>query len=52
MEKIAVGEVLEVLLDDGEPVTNVPASFTEQGDEVLNVSKEGEHFRLKIRKKN
>ena len=50
LEKIAVGEVLEVLLDDGEPVANVPASFTEQGQEVLNVAKDGEHFRVKVRR--
>jgi len=33
LEKIAVGQVLEVLLDDGEPVRNAPASFAEQGQE-------------------
>ena len=27
LEKIAVGEILEVLLDDGEPIQNVPSSF-------------------------
>ena len=52
LEKIAIGEVLEVLLNDGEPVANVPASFTEQGQEVLNVAKYGEHFRVKVRKRN
>jgi sulfite reductase (ferredoxin) len=52
LEKIAVGEVLEVLLGDGEPVANVPASFTEQGQEVLNVVRDGEHFRVKVRKRS
>ena len=52
LEKIDLGQVLEVLLDAGEPVANVPASFTEQGQEVLNVAKDGEHFRVKVRKRN
>ncbi len=52
LEKIELGQVLEVLLDDGEPVKNVPASFTEQGQEVLNVAKDGEHFRVEVRKKS
>ena len=50
LEKIAVGQVLEVLLDPGEPVANVPASFTEQGQEILEVIESDGHFRLKVRK--
>ena len=51
LEKIEVGEVLEVLVDDGEPVRNVPASFTEQGQEVLEVKNAGEHFSVKVLRK-
>ncbi len=50
LEKIAVGQVLELLLDGGEPVANVPASFTEQGQELLEVSQCGECFRVKVRR--
>ncbi len=50
LEKIALGQVLEVLLDGGEPVRNVPASFVEQGQEVLDVSQRGEYFCVKVRK--
>jgi tRNA 2-thiouridine synthesizing protein A len=42
--------VLEILLDDGEPVRNVPASFADQGEEVLNVSSENSHFRVRVKK--
>ncbi|UCE49183.1 MAG: sulfurtransferase TusA family protein, partial [Phycisphaerales bacterium] len=51
LEKIEVGSVLEVLLDDGEPIRNVPASFADQGQEVIELKETGEHFRVKIRRK-
>ena len=51
LEKIAVGQVLDVLLDDGEPVRNVPDSFAQQGQEVVEVEKSGEHFCVKVRRK-
>jgi sulfite reductase (ferredoxin) len=50
LEKIAVGEILEVLLDDGESVRNVPASFTGQDQEVMEVKNLGEHFCVKVRR--
>ncbi len=51
LEKIAVGQVLEVLLDDGEPVRNAPASFAEQGQEVMEIKNNGNHFCVKVRRK-
>ncbi|MHC4431296.1 MAG: sulfurtransferase TusA family protein [Planctomycetota bacterium] len=51
LEKIEVGSVLEVLLDEGEPVRNVPASFADQGQEVMEVKDVGGHFRVKVRRK-
>ncbi|MFB0556014.1 MAG: sulfurtransferase TusA family protein [Phycisphaerae bacterium] len=51
LEKIAVGQVLEVLLDDGEPVRNAPASFAEQGQEVIEIKNDGNHFCVKVRRK-
>ncbi|MDK1030781.1 MAG: sulfurtransferase TusA family protein [Planctomycetia bacterium] len=50
LEKIPVGEVLEIQLDDGEPVRNVPASFADQGQDVLDVTKSGEHFKVKVKR--
>jgi sulfite reductase (ferredoxin) len=50
LERVAVGKVLEVLVDDGEPVRNVPASMAEQGQEVQAVTAEGGHFRLRLRR--
>lgn len=42
--------VLDILLDDGEPVRNVPASFAEQGQEVISVTGEGAYHRVRVRK--
>ena len=51
LEKIEVGAVLDVLLDEGEPVRNVPASFADQGQEVVEVKELGGHFCVKVRRK-
>ncbi len=51
IEKIEVGEVLDVLLDEGEPVRNVPASFDDQGHEVIEIKETGDHFRVRVRRK-
>ncbi|MHC4362709.1 MAG: sulfurtransferase TusA family protein [Planctomycetota bacterium] len=51
LERIDVGEVLGVLLDGGEPMRNVPDSFAQQGQEVLEVADCGEHFCVKVRRK-
>jgi sulfite reductase (ferredoxin) len=51
LEKIPVGGTLEVLLDDGEPVRNVPASFSEQGQEVVDIRPADDHFRVSVRRK-
>ncbi len=38
LSKLKPGDVLEVLLTDGEPLQNVPRSSREQGFNVLEVS--------------
>lgn len=50
MEKIPVGDQLEVLLDDGEPVRNVPASFTEQGQEVLEIKQIDGFYSVRLKR--
>ncbi|MHC4394637.1 MAG: sulfurtransferase TusA family protein [Planctomycetota bacterium] len=51
LEKLEIGDILEVLLDEGEPVRNAPASFAEQGQEVLEVKNAGDYFCVKVRRK-
>ena len=51
LETMEKGQVLEVIIDDGEPIQNVPKSVKEEGHKIVEVKKEGEHFRLKIEKR-
>ncbi|MHC4242139.1 MAG: sulfurtransferase TusA family protein, partial [Planctomycetota bacterium] len=51
IEKLSIGEILEVLLDSGEPSRNTPASLAEQGQEVLEVKNVGDYYCVKVRRK-
>lgn len=50
LEKLETGAILGVLLDKGEPVRNVPESFTEQDQEVIEVKNLGDYFCVKVRR--
>ncbi len=38
LSKLKSGDILEVLLSEGEPLENVPRSSTEQGFKVLSIT--------------
>ena len=47
-----IGEMLGIVLDEGEPVRNVPESFRGEGQEVVDMARlDGEHWRVVIKKK-
>lgn len=48
LEQMKKGEVLEVILNDGEPIQNVPRSVKDEGHKILHVEKTGEKYRLLI----
>jgi TusA-related sulfurtransferase len=50
LEPLADGEELEVLLDAGEPVLNLPRSLKDDGDHVLALEVEDDHFRMRVQK--
>ncbi len=50
LEKLKIGDILEILLDEGEPVRNVPATFAEQGQNVLDVKNVGEYYCVKVQR--
>lgn len=51
LAQIAEGDILEVLLTEGEPLDNVPLSATEQGYKVLSTEKvEGTTYKVTIQK--
>ena len=53
MEMMEIGETLELILDDGRPIENVPGSFRHEGQEVAEmVEIDDDHWRIKIVKKS
>lgn len=51
LETLESGDVLEVILDSGEPIQNVPKSIKEEGHKIIEVKKDDEgYFRLKVQK--
>ena len=50
LEGMEAGSILEVLLDDGEPITNVTASVKEEGHQILKAEKASEYWKLLIKK--
>jgi TusA-related sulfurtransferase len=51
MEKAAIGDILEIEIDDGEPIQNLPASLGRQGQEILETVKLDNYFCLKVRRR-
>jgi len=51
LEKLQAGDILEVLLDEGEPARNAPASFAEQVQEIIEVKNLGRYFSVKVRRR-
>ena len=50
LETMEDGHVLEVSLDDGEPMRNVPRSIKEEGHKIIKVEKFGEGYKIFIKK--
>jgi len=51
IEKVAVGDILEIEIDDGEPIRNLPLSLGRQGQEIVETVKRESHFCLRVRRK-
>jgi len=50
LEEMETGQVLEVFLDDGEPMRSVPRSIKEEGHKVVQVENMGKAYKLLIKK--
>jgi tRNA 2-thiouridine synthesizing protein A len=50
LEEMRGGEILEVFLDDGEPIINVASSVKEEGHQILKVEQIKDYWRLIIKK--
>ncbi len=51
MEEMSPGQIIEVILDDGEPIKNVPLSLKQDGQEILLTEKiDNNTWRILVRK--
>ena len=51
LETMAAGQILAVLLDDGDPIRNVPRSVSDDGHIVLSQEPLAQFYRVMIRKR-
>lgn len=51
LSELVAGQVLKILLDDGEPIRNVPRSVEEEGHQILGQNKTGTIWEVVIRKR-
>ena len=52
LETMAPGQVLAVILDDGDPIRNVPRSVADDGHTVLRQERLADAHRVMIRKRS
>ncbi|MEC4681133.1 MAG: sulfurtransferase TusA family protein [Nitrospirota bacterium] len=52
LETLDTGFHLTVLLDDGDPIHNVPKSIMNEGHQVLSKEKVGNYYRIVIQKED
>jgi len=51
LSAMQAGDILEIWLDDGQPIMNVPGSVRNEGHEILEQTQTGDYWRVIIRKK-
>ena len=51
LEKMATGELLEILLDAGEPIEQVPNSLIMEGYQIESQKDQGDFYTLSVRAK-
>lgn len=51
IDELEIGQILEVIMNDGEPTENVPRSMKEEGQQVLKLEKlEDGTYRMLVKK--
>lgn len=46
-----IGDILEIIIDDGESIKNVPKSLEQDGHEILSIDKIEDYYKVVIKKK-
>jgi tRNA 2-thiouridine synthesizing protein A len=52
LESLEIGDQLTVLLDDGEPIRNVPQSITNEGHQILKQERVSHYYQVVIQKED
>jgi len=52
LETLEIGARLSVLLDEGEPIRNVPQSITNEGHQILKQERVGHYYQVVIQKED
>lgn len=52
LEGLNPGDILEVLLDEGEPINNVPKSLGSDGHKILKIEKQNGYYKVIVEKGN
>ncbi len=50
LEVMEEGEVLEIIIDDGEPIVNVPVTLEQENHQLLDRRRIGGQWRLLVRR--
>ncbi len=50
LDRMQPGHLLEVWLDPGEPIEQVPSSLTLEGHKILQIQDQGDFFVLRVRR--
>jgi len=50
LESLEIGDQLRVLLDEGEPIRNVPQSLTNEGHQILRQERVDDYYCVVIQK--
>ncbi len=50
LDELETGDLMEVILDEGEAMLNVPRSLKDEGHKIVKVEPLGETFRVLIQK--
>ena len=50
LEEMESGQILEVILDDGEPIKNVPRAVKDEGHQILKAEKINNKWKILIKK--
>jgi len=51
LEGLEIGAILDILVDDGEPIKNVPLSLEGEGHEILDTVKVDRLWKIRVKKR-